>query len=76
MSDRHAMLIYTNGANETATQFVGLYLEGLGNVSLTYEKRFGHGADEGPHLVVSVDFPVGMIDVIDSGGCDRKVDHR
>jgi hypothetical protein len=71
MEVRHDMEGYSR---EEPRQCVQLYLPEVGNVTITFEsypKYIGHY--DPPKLVLSVDFSVERIRIIDSSGMDRTI---
>lgn len=52
--------------------YINVFFPDLGNMVITYETRIGSGGEARP--VISVDFDVDMIDVIDKHGGDREID--
>lgn len=67
---RHQMDVYMNH-EDTRTKYMTVFLPDLGNMTITYETRESSGGEARP--VVSVDFDVDMIDIIDKYGTDREI---
>lgn len=72
MSDEiHPMAVTTGPPYEgEETRHISVFFPDLGNMTITYETRPGN--DE-KRPVISVDFKVNKIDVIDAYGGDREI---
>lgn len=70
--ERHDMKVHVSGhtLDDLDTQYITVFFPDLGNVTITYEKRPG-STEKRP--VISVDFNIRNIDVIDMYGGDRDI---
>lgn len=73
INERHDTVTYigcTPSVQESA-QYVSVYFPKLGNMTITYETRPFSNGEKRP--VVSVDFDVAKLDIIDKRGNDRRI---
>lgn len=55
------------------TPYVSVFFPDLGNMTITYETRIGSGDVDNRRPVITVDFDIKKIDVIDAWGGDRDI---
>lgn len=67
---RHKMELYVKIDKDSETKYMNVFFPDLGNMTITYETRIGN-TEKRP--VISVDFDVEKIDVIDAYGGDREI---
>lgn len=71
LDERHDMSVYVGRSAEHPSRYVSIFFPDLGNMTITYETRPGNNGKKRP--VVSVDFDVKKIDIIDAYGGDREI---
>lgn len=72
IDERHTMEQYDteDGYKLKETEYISVHLPNLGNITLTYEKR---SSRDKVRPVISIDFPLQELDIIDMFGVDRGV---
>lgn len=70
--NRLDMQRYNGTREDETTQCVQLYLPDIGNVTITYETSTW-STDNPQQLVLSIDFPIEDLRVIDRNGNDRRI---
>lgn len=68
----HDMKVHVSGHTlaDMDTKYISVFFPDLGNVTITYETRPGNDAKR---PVISIDFDVKKVDIIDAYGGDREI---
>lgn len=74
MDERHEMNVTSGPPYEgTNTEYITVFFPELGNMTITYETRPFASETGEKRPVISFDFAVSKVDVIDRSGSDREI---